>query len=413
MYFILLNIFVMINKKLSVFVLSWLLGLSLFMVGCDSEGPNVDNKKLPNNEVTSVMKRFADAINLNYSNIDESSFDWYNYSEIDYENYSERWYYTINWYSLDAGGVKSLPNTNEIFDWWYVYYIWDEPWWAAIEYAKDNVVCYYYQSLEQEVPYDLLAWEWDYENEEEVAEYNKGWSDFYATATYWVELNCGYLPEWTMLYKDFYLDAQWQEPFWFASIRWSLISVFNPDGMEELYAENILVDWDNITFKWYSVDWTLEKVNCVDGWVWENHEYKISFDSKKTLYWDDGVQYDVESTHYEGCADKVDLGFVSWEEGTLSNFMKKTGYEYKRNFGKDKVFYAISEIVDRYMDVNIYEIDWDEYDSYQIIMENVDGEWRVLFEGDWYEISPDECEELNQYDNNLMDMFFLRMCPRG
>jgi hypothetical protein len=60
------------------------------MVGCDSEGPNVDNKKLPNNEVTSVMKRFADAINLNYSNIDESSFDWYNYSEIDYENYSER-----------------------------------------------------------------------------------------------------------------------------------------------------------------------------------------------------------------------------------------------------------------------------------------------------------------------------------
>jgi hypothetical protein len=37
--------------------------------------------------------------------------------------------------------------------------------------------------------------------------------------------------------------------------------------------------------------------------------------------------------------------------------MKKTGYEYKRNFGKDKVFYAISEIVDRYMDVNIYEID--------------------------------------------------------
>jgi hypothetical protein len=65
------------------------------------------------------------------------------------------------------------------------------------------------------------------------------------------------------------------------------------------------------------------------------------------------------------------------------------------------------------MDVNIYEIDWDEYDSYQIIMENVDGEWRVLFEGDWYEISPDECEELNQYDNNLMDMFFLRMCPRG
>jgi hypothetical protein len=45
-------------------------------------------------------------------------------------------------------------------------------------------------------------------------------------------------------------------------------------------------------------------------------------------------------------------------------------------------------------------------------MEYVDGEWLTLFEWNWYEISDDECERLNQYDNNLMDIFFLTSCPR-
>jgi hypothetical protein len=46
-------------------------------------------------------------------------------------------------------------------------------------------------------------------------------------------------------------------------------------------------------------------------------------------------------------------------------------------------------------------------------MEKDENWWKVLFEWSWYEISDDECERLNQYDNYLMEMFFLTSCPRG
>ena len=65
------------------------------------------------------------------------------------------------------------------------------------------------------------------------------------------------------------------------------------------------------------------------------------------------------------------------------------------------------------MNLNIYERLEDTYSNYQIIMEKTDDGRKVIFEWDWYEISDEQCEELNQYDNNLMDMFFLTMCPRG
>jgi hypothetical protein len=46
-------------------------------------------------------------------------------------------------------------------------------------------------------------------------------------------------------------------------------------------------------------------------------------------------------------------------------------------------------------------------------MENSDDGFKVLYEWGWYDdITDEKCEELNQYDNNLMDMFFLKSCPR-
>ena len=66
------------------------------------------------------------------------------------------------------------------------------------------------------------------------------------------------------------------------------------------------------------------------------------------------------------------------------------------------------------MQVNFYinEENW-EYHNYQAIFEKVDNEWKLIYEGDGYNISDEKCEELNQYDNNLMEMFFLVTCPRG
>jgi len=96
----------------------------------------------------------------------------------------------------------------------------------------------------------------------------------------------------------------------------------------------------------------------------------------------------------------------------MYTFMNKSKYQYKKNYDLNNVSYSIAEIIDKYMLVNIYEYDW-TYDAYQIIMENTENWWKVLFEWDGNEITGDQCEELNQHDNNLMDMFFLITCPRG
>ena len=190
--------------------------------------------------------------------------------------------------------------------------------------------------------------------------------------------------------------------------------MFTPSWMDEEYISTLKMDWDDIILKWYNVNWKLEKTECVDGWKWDTHEYKISFDIIKSIYWEDGaIADDKEITKFEWCADKFNSEFLKWEEWTMKNFIDKAHYNYSRNFDLDDVYYTIWDIAGRYINVFVYETDWDSYDSYQIILENVDGRYNVLYEWDWYEISEEECEELNQYDNNLMDMFFLRSCPRG
>lgn len=394
-----------------------LLGMSsvlwiFILVGCDTEISWISSD-LPDNDIISVLKNFDDEADADYSNIKEGNFEWYNVAEYDYEEHTNNGYYTITGYELALSWQNNLPNMNKILDGWHVFYVWDEIWWAAIQYSKDNILCSYFLSLEQDIPYELIDWNWDYDNEEEQAAYNQAWSDFYDVATYQIELSCGYAPEWMLAFKDFNINAEWMEPFWYASIRWDGINIFTPDWMDEWYIDVLKLDWDNINFKWYGVEWSLEKAQCVDGGKWDTHEYKISLDITKTVYWDNWIDYVEEPKHYEWCADKSELNFVPWEEWTLKEFIKKSGYDYKWSFDYDKVSYAIGSVIDRYMNVNIYQLDWEEYDNYQVIMEKVDDGWKVIYEWEWYGIGDEECERLNQYDNNLMDMFFLKGCPRG
>lgn len=406
-------------KNLFMWGMVFILWFFLFLAGCNSEiweNPEVENvnrlnSNLPNNEVVSVMKDFLKDVGKD-AEIKEDTFSWLNYAEYDYNNY-EGWYYDITWYSLSITGVKDFPNVNKVFDGWYVHYVWDEIWGSAIDYSKDNILCSYFLSLEQEIPYELMNREWDYEDEEERAAYDKAWSDFYDIASYSVELSCGYLPEWIIQYKDFNYYAEWMEPFWYASFRWEVVNIFTPDGVEDVYVDKISLEWDDISFEWYSIEWKLEKAECIDGWEWDTHEYKISFDTTRSLYWDDGMEYDKQINHYEWCADRIDAEFVAGEEWTLDFLIKKTGYEYQRDFAHEDVSYAVWNIAWKYMLLNIYEVKGEEYDSYQVIMEKTDDGWKVLYEWDWNYAGDEKCEELNQYDNNLMDLFFLKSCPRG
>ena len=402
------------SNILYVFIMTFVLWISLLLVGCDlgnGDNYNQSGVDLPNNEVVLVMKDFLKDVGID-ANIKEDTFQWLNYAEYDYNNYTG-WYYDITWYSLSITGVKDFPNVNKIFDGWYVYYVWDEIWGSAIDYSKDNILCSYFLSLEQEIPYELMSREWDYDNSEEKKAYDEAWSDFYDIATYSVDLSCGYIPEWVIQFKDFNYYAEWMEPFWNAYIIWDYVTIFTPNGLEEKYIETIKSEWDNFSFKWYDIDWKLEKTECIDGWKWDTHEYKISFDVTKSSYWDDGKQQIEWTSHYEWCAGKENIKFTPWEEWTLKSFIKKSWYLYTKDYDQDKVSYAIGNMVGKYMVVNFYYVDGDIYESYQNVMENTGKGFKVIYEWEWYNVSDEECERLNQYDNNLMDMFFFKSCPRG
>ena len=407
------------SKNLFMFGLVLILWFSLMLVGCNSWKWSDSllgkltklNESLPDNEVVSVMKDFLRDTNAD-AEIKEDVFNWLNYAEYDYNTY-DGWYYDITWYTLSLTWIKDFPNVNKIFDGWYVHYVWDEIWGSAIDYSKDNMLCSYFLSLEQEIPYELLNREWDYDDEEQQAEYNQKWSDFYEMATYSVELSCGFVPEWAIQFKDFNYYAEWMEPFWNAYFVWDYINIFTPDGLEEHYIDVLKSDWNNYNFKWYDFDWKLEKSDCIDWGKWDTHEYKISFDINKFSYWDDGVKHEDWTVHYEWCADKYNPEFLPWEEWTLKTFIKKSWYQYDRSYDQDKVSYAVSNMIGKYMLVNFYYVDDEDYENYQSIMEDSGDEFKVLYEwGGYDDISDEECEALNQYDNNLMDMFFLKSCPR-
>ena len=174
------------------------------------------------------------------------------------------------------------------------------------------------------------------------------------------------------------------------------IKYFFPDTVNQ--------EWDIIEFSWYNIEWMIKKAKCSNDWLGEEHDYTANF----TFTTDDWELF------YEWCADEIEFEFTESEEWTLKNFIKKTNYNYTQEYDANELNYVIQEITDNYMQVNFYinEENW-EYHNYHAIFEKVDNTWKVIFEGDGYNISDEKCEELNQYDNNLMEMFFLVTCPRG
>jgi hypothetical protein len=78
---------------------------------------------LPDNEVASVMKNFANELGAKESDIHEDTISRYNIAENDFEEYTEDPYYDFSGYTLSVSGVKDLPNMSKLFDGWYVFYL--------------------------------------------------------------------------------------------------------------------------------------------------------------------------------------------------------------------------------------------------------------------------------------------------
>ena len=347
-------------------------------------------------EIISILEKYAEKQNITPP-IQQDSI-------LRNEFHNNETTYEVNWYTLSWSWIKPKDtiSSNEFFDWWHVDYLGDEIWWSRIEYSNKDIFCYYWLTLEQQPPYELMVWEDEDWNE---IDYNKAWEEFYKIATYSTELSCWRTPEWVLRLSDLNVDAEGQEPFWFAPIRWWKITLFDINWVDYYYPDTINYDNDTISISWYHISWELKKAECTDLWKWDSHEFTVSMDF---------ITNDDEAIHYEWCADSIDLWFTAWDEWTLQNFIDRTNYDYKQPYKIENVWYTISEIVNNYMRVDFYanEDNWD-YHSYQVIMQKDENWWKVLFEWSWFEISDDECGRLNQYDNYLMEMFFLTSCPRG
>lgn len=381
-------------KKLQTFWLFILLWFFIILSGCEKE-PTIDdtNENLPDNKAVSIVSDYAKLLNMWKSQIKEEEFQRHNLA--DYEN---TWYY-IKWYSIEQSGIKpdDLPDITKFFDGRHTEYIWDEIGWSMIEFMLDDIICYDYLFYDQEIPYELMTREWDYDEDE----FTKKWEDFQKTITYNTELICGFVPKWAPSWLNAYFDAAGEEPFWSMSIRWSNIMWIEPEHTEDYYISTMKINGDNIHFDWYDIQWDITKEDCVDGGKWDTHDYKINI----TIEWD---------MAYMWCADKIQTDFYVWEEWTLWNFVKKTNYQYKWTKKRDDVYYNVQDMANKFLYVSLYEStnNDEDYTPTQIIMENTDNGWKVLYEWD-YDIDFDTCEELNQYNSFLMDMFFLRNCPRG
>lgn len=381
-------------KKLQTFWLFFLLWISVILSWCE-KSPIIDdtNDNLPDNKAVSIVSDYAKLLNVWKSQIKQEEFQRHNF--IDYEN---TWYY-IQWYSVEQSGIKpsDLPDISKFFDGWHTEYVWDEIGWSMVEYMLDDIICYYYLFYDQEIPYELMAREWDYDEDEFI----KKWNDFQASVTYNTELICGFVPKWAPSTLTAYFDAAGEEPFWSMSIRWTNIMRIEPENTEDYYISTMKINWDNIHFDWFDIQWDIIKEDCVDGGKWDTHDYKINI----TREWD---------MSYMWCADKIQTDFYVWEEWTLWNFVKKTNYQYKWTKKRDDVYYNVQDMANKFMYVSLYEStnNDEDYIPTQIIMENTDSGRKVLYEWD-YDIDFDTCEELNQYNSFLMDMFFLRNCPRG
>lgn len=336
-----------------------------------------------------IVSKFATLLDKTDENIVQEDIRWLNHEDIYADN-------LIPWFKIESTWKKDteIPNTDKFFDWWHREYVWDGMRSSLIEYRKWDIACYYFDSFEQEVPFEIINREWDYDSNE----YNTLRNEFYETVTYEISLSCAKTPEWVYNYDSMYLDAisldNWFK--WTASIRWTDLVIFNPNWiMLQYYFSDIKKNNNTIIFTGYQNESTLTKEECID-YKWDRHEYSI----ETVIIWD---------TVYKWCADNANTDFIIWEQWTTKTFNKKS---WLKTDEWTDTYYEIMGIIWNYMQVSIGKYIENEYVRSQLILEHTDNGRNILYEWD-YDISDEKCEELNQYDNNLMEMFFLQNCPRG
>lgn len=245
-------------KKFSLITFVLSLTMLLFLSACSltwniSQNSTDWTTNLPENEVTSIVKDFAKQLKIKESDIQAETFKWYNHASQNYE------WYDIDGYTISTVWIKNdeIPSATKYFDGWITDYLGDSVAGWLISYTKDDIVCYFSTFYEQEIPEELIAREWDLDDEE----YNKAREAFYDTATNKVTLTCGFLPEWIASFQDLYFDAMGQEPFRNASIRWNHIARFDTNWANDYYLGELQAQWNNLVFGWWDeLKWIIKKL---------------------------------------------------------------------------------------------------------------------------------------------------------
>lgn len=320
---------------------------------------------------------------------------------------------SFSWIAYD-----NVPNVDRIFDGRHLEYVGDWVLSSIIEYRRNWVVCYIHSFPEKEIPYELMNREWDYDDDE----YDKAWDDFIEDLSYEIKCECGNLPEWTISHEDKYFDIfqeQWTqqtrwwcyaenwvtickdplipEPFWSAVIRWNNLAIFNEYWINWIYYfSEFSKDWDSVTFEWYDNVITITKQECTDYAGWK-HDYSATL----VIEWD---------MVYAWCAEKSNMWWlIIWEQWFLSTFNKKTWLDI---VWWEDTRYEVMEMLWNYVQVSIDNYVDEEFSSNQMLLEHESDGWKILYEWD-YTADSDTCEELNQYDMDLMKMSLFYNCPRG
>ena len=371
--------------------------LGNFLPWCDS--PKKENS---DKEILSIMQNYAQAISGEVSEVSTGTFDWYNSSE--YEAYDGRDPYTITGYSFVASGVTERPNTEEYFDGWTINYLWDGFRSSSTEIIKDRFLCIYDSYLEQDIPEELIFGYSDDPTDEENERIEQLWEEFYAKATYAMEVSCGEIPEQAILLRDFDYDLYGIKNFDDGTIRGGNLYLFeNEMKKDDLYFDHVVSEENSISLRNYKGEvGSIDTKSCIDK-NQKKHDYTFKF------YWDNnGIV-----NFYEWCADKVESDFRVTEQGMIDTLIKKTGYKYQGNENHKRVSYYIDSVMKNYVTITIYDLDQDGYDAFNLLMEKTPQGRKTLFEWTWYSIDPDTCEELFQHDHEITEFSFLLTCPRG
>ena len=377
---------------LSCFAFLW-----TFLPWCDS--PKKENS---DKEIFAIVQHYAQAISGEVSEVSTGTFDWYNSSE--YEAYDGRDPYTITGYSFVASGVTERPNTEEYFDGWTINYLWDGFRSSSTEIIKDRFLCIYDSYLEQDIPEELIFGYSDDPTDEENERIEQLWEEFYAKATYAMEVSCGEIPEQAILLRDFDYDLYGIKNFDDGTIRGGNLYLFeNEMKKDDLYFDHVVSEENSISLRNYKGEvGSIDTKSCIDK-NQKKHDYTFKF------YWDNnGIV-----NFYEWCADKVESDFRVTEQGMIDTLIKKTGYKYQGNENHKRVVYYVDSVMKNYVTITIYDLDQDGYDAFNLLMEKTPQGRKTLFEWTWYSIDPDTCEELFQHDHEITEFSFLLTCPRG